>query len=153
MVMKKMTPDLHETLNISVKVVNLIKSQAMNSRRFKKMCEEMGSTHIQLMLHTEVRWLLRGRVLTRLLELKDEVKYFLSKLKSGLVIYFEDEVWIFRLAYLAGICKKFNDLNLQLQGFDKNIFKAREKVKEFIRNFRFGLIVLIMGMLQFSQLF
>jgi hypothetical protein len=126
---KKRTPDLDETLNISVKVVNLIKSRALNSRLFKNMCEEMGSTHIHLLLHAEVRWLSWGRVFTRLFELKDEVKCFLSKLKSELVTYFDDEGWIWQLAYLADTFNKFNDLNLQPQGFDKNIFKAREKVK------------------------
>jgi transposase-like protein len=45
LVAKKITPDLHETLNIAVKVVNLIKSRALNSRLLKKMCEEVGSTH------------------------------------------------------------------------------------------------------------
>ena len=64
--------------------------------------------------------------MTRLFELKDEVKCFLSKFKSDLFTYFEDEGWFCQLAYLADIFNKFNDLNLQLQGFDKNIFKARE---------------------------
>jgi putative NIF3 family GTP cyclohydrolase 1 type 2 len=54
---QKKTLDLQETLNISVKAVNLIKSRALNSRLLKKICKEMGSTHIQLLLHTKVRWL------------------------------------------------------------------------------------------------
>jgi hypothetical protein len=33
--------------------------------------------------------------------------------------------------------RKFNDLNLQLQGFDKNIFKVREKVKRFYKKLLF----------------
>jgi hypothetical protein len=49
--------------------------------------------------------------------LKIEIRFF---------TYFEDEGWFCQLAYLADIFNKFNDLNLQLQGFDKNIFKARE---------------------------
>ena len=72
-----------------------------------------------------------------LFELKHVVKCFLSKLQSDLVTYFEDEGWFCQVVYLADIFNKFNDLNLQLQGFDKNIFKAREKVKGFCKKLLF----------------
>ncbi|GFG40274.1 hypothetical protein Cfor_12501 [Coptotermes formosanus] len=76
-VAKKNAPDLHETLNICANVVNFIKSCALNFLVLRKMCEEMESTHAQLLLHTEVPWLSRRRVLSRLFEFKDEVKCFL----------------------------------------------------------------------------
>ncbi|KAI6651788.1 SCAN domain-containing protein 3-like [Oopsacas minuta] len=79
---KKMSPELHMVLDDAVKIVNYIKSRALNSRLFKIMCEEMGANHTQLLLHTEVRWLSRGRVLTRLFEMRHEVCTFLSDMKS-----------------------------------------------------------------------
>jgi hypothetical protein len=90
-----------------------------------------------------VRWLSRGRLLCHLFELKDAVKYFLSKLKFDLVTYFEDEGQFCQSAYLADIFNKRNDLNLQLKGFDKNIFKARGKLKVFYKKFCLGLIIVI----------
>jgi hypothetical protein len=41
------------------------------------LCEDMGSLHMSLLLHTEVRWLSRGKTLTRLFEMISEVRIFL----------------------------------------------------------------------------
>jgi hypothetical protein len=67
---------LKTVLTEAVKVVNFIKSRAMNSRLFSILCDEMGSEHDKLLLHTEVRWLPRANVLSRLFELRSEVQIF-----------------------------------------------------------------------------
>ncbi|XP_077970335.1 zinc finger BED domain-containing protein 5-like [Styela clava] len=58
--------------------MNFIKSKPLQSRLFEKLCEEMGSNHKTLLMHTEIRWLSRGKVLTRLGELREEVAVFLE---------------------------------------------------------------------------
>uniref|UniRef100_A0AAV2LJR0 Transposase n=2 Tax=Knipowitschia caucasica TaxID=637954 RepID=A0AAV2LJR0_KNICA len=50
---KKMPDDLKSVLDSAVKTVNFIKSRPMNARLFHVLCEEMGSEHVQLLLHTE----------------------------------------------------------------------------------------------------
>ena len=112
---KKMSPSLHEVLSVSIQIVNFIKSNALNSRMFTMLCEEMDSGHSQLLLHAEVRWLSRGRVLTRLYELRDEVKIFLNQKNSNLAKYLADEEWVAKLAYLSDIFSLINQLNLSLQ--------------------------------------
>ncbi|XP_071054694.1 zinc finger BED domain-containing protein 5-like [Onthophagus taurus] len=77
-VSKNMPPNLMSVLDTGVKIINFIKACPLNSRIFAHICKEMGSEHQHLLLHTEVRWLLRGRVLTRLFELKEEVFVFLN---------------------------------------------------------------------------
>jgi hypothetical protein len=57
---RKMSAFLKTVLTEAIKVVNLITSRATNSRLFSIVCNEMGSEHDKLLLHTEVRCLSRG---------------------------------------------------------------------------------------------
>ena len=63
---KKLSPDLKNVLTNAVKIFNAIRSRSLNSRLFQALCESMDSQHDHLLLHTEVRWLSLGRVLSRL---------------------------------------------------------------------------------------
>ncbi len=60
---KTMPADLKLVLDKAVRTVNFIKSRPLQSRLFAILCA-MGSDHCQLLLHTEVRWLSLGKVLT-----------------------------------------------------------------------------------------
>lgn len=60
MTVKKMPDKLKSLLHFCLRV-NFTKSRLMNSRLF--LCNEIGSEHVQLLHHTEVRWLLGGMVL------------------------------------------------------------------------------------------
>jgi hypothetical protein len=62
----KIAPELNKVLQEAVTVMNFIRSRALNSRLFSKLCKAIGSDHDKLLLHAEVRWLSRGRVLRRL---------------------------------------------------------------------------------------
>jgi len=140
---KGMNPDLKSTLDDAVQIVNLIKAQSKNSRMFAVMCDEMGSDHKQLLLHCEVRWLSRGKVLSRLFELRDEVRLFLVKLehdgkekaKHFLNDCLNDETWLIKLSYLADIFSSLNILNLTLQGEDVHRFFVQDKVDSTIKKF------------------
>ena len=73
---KKLSPILNEVLSVCIKLVNFIKSRPLNNRIFSELC--IDEEHKTLLLHTEVRWLLRGRVLGRLFELQNPVREFLK---------------------------------------------------------------------------
>ena len=66
-----------------VKIVNHISANATTSRLFAAFCEEVGSDFKVLLLHTEVRWLSRGKVLNRLLQLREEAAIFLENERSA----------------------------------------------------------------------
>ena len=133
LVAKKIPLDLKKVLTDSVTIVNFIKSRPLNSRLFTALCSEMDSKHETLLLHTEVRWLSRGRVLFRLHELHEEVGRFLKEHSHHLADDFAQDDFLFRLAYLSDICEKLNVLNRSLQGRDTNCIQLIEKVQAFVR--------------------
>jgi len=67
------------------------------------LCEDLGSLHTFSILHTEVRWLSRGKTLTRLLEIKPEVRIFLSDGDFALGDRLCDERCFMKVAYLVDI--------------------------------------------------
>ncbi|KAL3978913.1 hypothetical protein ACER0C_017463 [Sarotherodon galilaeus] len=106
---------LKHVLDTSVKMVNFVKARPLNSCLFAALCNEMGSEHETLLLHTEVRWLCRGKVLTRFFELRDELKVFFSNHPFELSKHLHDEEYLTCLA-LCDIFSRLNELNLGLQG-------------------------------------
>ncbi|KAK1904161.1 Zinc finger BED domain containing protein 5 [Dissostichus eleginoides] len=130
-------PDgLKSVLDSAVKSVNFIKARPMQSRLFHVLCDEMGSEHVQLLLHTEVRWLSRGKVLSRLFELHREVQVFLQDKNFPLSDVFDDTVWLSQLAYLSDIFSRLNDLNLGLQGLPINVFDVQDKINTMLKNLK-----------------
>ena len=101
-----MPPSLKEGLDESVKIINFVKSRPKNTRLFDILCEDMGSLHTSLLLHTEVRRLSRCKTLTRLFEMKSEARIFLIDDDFALGDRLCDERWFMKLAYLADILKE-----------------------------------------------
>ena len=46
-----------------VEIVKYIKSRPIKSRLFEELCKSMDSQHVRLLMHTDVRWLSKGKVL------------------------------------------------------------------------------------------
>ena len=130
---KKISAELCVVLQDAVKIINYIENRAFNSHIFSNLCKEMDSEFSSLFLHTEVRWLSRGKALKRLIVLKDELMRFLSESNSDLVKYFQDKNWLCKLCYFSDIYKKLNNLNLSLQGENSNFFTLISKVEVFIK--------------------
>ncbi|GBN83817.1 Zinc finger BED domain-containing protein 5 [Araneus ventricosus] len=135
--MKKMPPFIREVLSETVKIINFIKSRPKNNRLFKILCDDMGSMHTSLLLHTEIRWLSRGKSLIRLFELRNEVGIFLRDNNFALGEKLCDERWLMKLAYLADIFKKINDLYFSLQGKAVTVFDATDQVEEFKKKLKY----------------
>ena len=84
---KTQPPYLKDALNSCVKLVNYIRSRAVNQRLFLSLCQDLNQNDNHVLLyHTEVRWLSRGRVLNRFFQLRKEIKRFLENCNSDLLV-------------------------------------------------------------------
>lgn len=129
--------ELKVVLDEAVKIVNFIKSKPTNSRLFKALCEEMNSFHSSLLFHTQVRWLSRGKVLTRLFELRHEIQLFLEDHPFQLASKFYDSDWLQSLAYLSDIFLQINKLNLALQNSSITVFNVSDKIESMMKKLDF----------------
>lgn len=127
---RNLSPELREILHAVISCVNAIKANPKAERLFQKYCKDLEKQHVNLILHTEVRWLSKGNCLMRFFELFDEVLNFLpdspprSLLQSASGKPF--------VAYLADIFQKLNVLNKELQGDEITMLIAKIKILAFI---------------------
>ena len=74
---KSSLKSLEKVISFVTKVVNLIAAHALNNKRqFTKLLDEVDSQFSGLIMYNNVRWLSRGQVLSRFVELLDEIRLF-----------------------------------------------------------------------------
>lgn len=152
LMVKNLPEELLNTMNECIKIINIIKSRALNSRIFRILCAEMGAEYESLLFHTEVRWLSRGKVLARLFELRYEVREFLlNQNMPELYQHLDDDYWLTKLAYLADIFEHLNELNKKMQGRNENILTSSDKLQGFKKKLGLWLEELQKGNLEMYQ--
>ena len=111
------TLHMEEVMKVAVKIVNYIKSNALNHRQFKEFLLEEDASYSDLAYYCDVRWLSRGKMLERFYGLLTEFIKFLE-LKNQMAKFPElkDPEWVSKLAFLVDMTSELNQLNLKLQG-------------------------------------
>lgn len=130
---KSLPQEYSQVLNIIINIVNSIKGKALQTRLFRIICEDMGTLHRNLLYHTEVRWLSKGKVLTRVMELRAELLVYLQQAKSHYSEFISDPEFLLKLAFLSDLFEHLNNLNKSLQGRDENVITAKDKLHGFIK--------------------
>ena len=116
-------------MNISMKIVCSVRASSLQRRLFRAHLEEAEVEHIDLLLHTDVRWLSRERFLERFRELLPEIKDF----KDAEYEQLEYEQLLLDLAFFTDLTALINELNLELQRKEKNIVDMISSVNPFKR--------------------
>ncbi|KAM3833953.1 protein FAM200A-like [Diretmus argenteus] len=132
----KLCGEMKEAMDTVTKLVNFVReSSSLQHRLFRALLEEMSAEHTDLLLHNDVRWLSKGRVLERVCDLRDELLSFLSSLQSQKAETFHsflsDTKVMARVHFLCDIMSHLNVLNLQLQGKNQTVADMHEAVEGF----------------------
>ena len=67
---------LHEVMVLIISAVNLIVARDLNDRQFKALLDEVGNNYPGLLLHSNVRWLSRGKVISGFVACLSEIQTF-----------------------------------------------------------------------------
>ena len=130
LVAKKLSGILHDALHLVIRAINAIKANAKTDRLFRQICMEEDEEFVRLLLHTEVRWLSKGKCLLRFVHLYNTVCQFLAD-----KIQFQElrtPQMKHRILYFAEIFEKLNHLNKDLQGVGATLIICKRNILAFM---------------------
>ncbi|XP_029905790.1 general transcription factor II-I repeat domain-containing protein 2B-like [Myripristis murdjan] len=132
----KLSEEMREVMDTVTRLVNFVReSSSLQHRLFRALLEDVSAEHKDLLLHNNVRWLSKGRVLERVCDLRDELLSFLSSLQSKKAqdfhSFLSDNKVMADVIFLCDIMSHLNHLNLQLQGKNHTVADMYEAVDAF----------------------
>jgi hypothetical protein len=92
--------NINHVMNIVVSTVNIIRSRLFNHRQFRELLIDTEADCGDVIYHSEVRWLSRGKVLKRIYNLRKEVQLFMD-MKGKPLPEYSEENWISDFAFLV----------------------------------------------------
>uniref|UniRef100_A0A3B3VE12 SPIN-DOC-like zinc-finger domain-containing protein n=1 Tax=Poecilia latipinna TaxID=48699 RepID=A0A3B3VE12_9TELE len=121
---------LGEVMSLVIRVINFIVARALNDRQFKTLLDEVGNNYHGLLLHSNVRWLSRGKVLSRFAACLNEIRNFLEMKGIEHPELVETE-WLLKFYYLVDMTEHLNQLNVKMQGIGNTVLSLQHAVFPF----------------------
>ena len=120
-----------------VKMVNLIRggNKSQRHQRFVSFLDELNAEFSDLPLHTSIRWLSAGKVLTHFFGLRKEILSFFEELMESTNTFqaqLRSIEFLCDLAFLTDMTNHLNVLNLNLQGKGQSISHLVGHVEGFL---------------------
>ena len=119
-----------EVMSLVIKVVNFIVARALNDRQFKALLEEVGNNYPGLLMHSNVHWLSRGKVLSRFAACLSEIRSFLE-MKGIKHPELANDEWLLKFYYLVDMTEHLNQLNVKMQGIGNTVLSLQQAVCAF----------------------
>jgi hypothetical protein len=138
--------DFQHVMSVVQKIVNSILARPLPHRLFKHLLDETDAHYGDLILHTEVRWLSRGKVLFRFQKLITAIMLFLQD-RGDLPPQLKDSRLLLAIAFYIGLTAKLNELNTEFQGKNKTIIKMIGTADSFTGKLQLWNIQLMKGVL------
>ncbi|XP_060883443.1 general transcription factor II-I repeat domain-containing protein 2A-like [Labrus mixtus] len=124
-------------MDLVTKVTNLIRggNRSLNHKKFRAFLDEVSAAYGDLQMHTEIRWMSRGKCLEKFFALLAEIPVFLEDSircdTSANCSKLRDTEFLFDMAFLADITSHLNQLNMQLQGRSQTVSDLYAHVNTF----------------------
>ena len=133
----KLKEDFSEKMNSIIHLVNFLRSKSTKQHReLKSFLREHKAAYHDVPLHTAVRWLSKGKVLSQVWDLRDHINIFLAQLNKEATtrVYQEflnskEDMTV--VAFLVDTFEHLNNLNLHLQGKSASISDVKTQVTAF----------------------
>uniref|UniRef100_A0A3B4APP5 HAT C-terminal dimerisation domain-containing protein n=1 Tax=Periophthalmus magnuspinnatus TaxID=409849 RepID=A0A3B4APP5_9GOBI len=109
---------LSEVMSLVIHVINFIVARALNDRQFKTLLDEVGNHCHDQLLHSNVRWLSRGKVLSR----------FVACIEHPELAETE---WLLKFYYLVDMTEHLNQLNVKMQFIGNTVLSLQQAVFAF----------------------
>ena len=124
---------IKDVMSVVVKCVKDIRAAALKRREFRQLLNEVDEQYGELLLHAEVSWLFREKVLARFLAVKDYVYNFLceKKMLPEKRKKLKDPSWLNDLAFLTDISVYLNTLNKGMQGKQQLVSHLNDQMNSF----------------------
>ncbi|XP_076802838.1 general transcription factor II-I repeat domain-containing protein 2B-like isoform X2 [Clavelina lepadiformis] len=119
-----------EVMGVVISVVNFIIARALKHRQFKALLDEVGNSYPGLLLHSNVRWLSRGKVLNRFAACLREIRTFLE-MNNVKHPELTNNDWLRKFYYLMDMTGHLNQLNMKMQGTGNTILSLQQAVFAF----------------------
>ena len=115
------TLNFSHVMDLVTKVTNLIRggNRSLSHRKFIAFLDEVDAAYGDLKMHTEIRWMSRGKCLERFFALRTEIPVLLEE--SAYCVKLKDTQFLCDVAFLTDITSHLNHLNILLQGRDQTV--------------------------------
>lgn len=123
--------EMKHVLDVVIKIVNSIRSRALNHRQFQEFLYSLQSEYSDVLYYTKVRWLSAGRVFERVWDLKDEIISFMEEKGMDECDHLKDMLWLSDFAFFTDLFSHINKLNLKLQGRNQLIHDTWGHIRGF----------------------
>lgn len=148
---------LGEVMSLVIRVINFIVARALNDRQFKALLDEVENNFHGLLLHSNVRWLSRGKVLSRFAACLNEFQTFLE-MKGIEHPELAKTEWLLKFYYLVDITEHLNQLNVKMQGVGNTVlslqhavFPFENKLEVFIKDLETGRLLHFEKLREFTE--